>query len=427
MKKFKILEKEGLKYSKVSGDKNKIHIDELTGYNSIFGEKICHGSFVIIKFFKKINFYKIIKNKNFFTVNIKFLRHVKYSKELFIVKKKYIYEIYQENEKKIIINFSLNDNLEILKLKNSNKSYSISAVNKNNSYLETILSQINFLLNNLSCYVGTIFPGENSLINQININFNKNYDFDSKKIKIISKKLDKRLPIIINQLYFKNYNIQFNSLERPIVKKNLKVRNSILKKKIKNLKANVLIIGGSQGLGYDILQILKDNKKIIKFPTYYKNLLKDQSKDVIPFKFDIYKNIEKIDSLIIKYEPIKIYYFASPKIYFDNKLLPSIKKNYRYVFLEFPLKLLKRYKNRKISFFYPSTTNIIENKKSYYSKVKMEAEIKLGNFCTKNNIPIKIFRFPAINSRQSVSITNPHPKNLFEFLKDNPRIVDKIF
>ena len=29
------------------------------------------------------------------------------------------------------------------KLKNSNKSYSISAVNKNNSYLETILSQIN--------------------------------------------------------------------------------------------------------------------------------------------------------------------------------------------------------------------------------------------------------------------------------------------
>ena len=36
MKKFKILEKEGLKYSKVSGDKNKIHIDELTGYNSIF-------------------------------------------------------------------------------------------------------------------------------------------------------------------------------------------------------------------------------------------------------------------------------------------------------------------------------------------------------------------------------------------------------
>ena len=37
---FKIIENEGLKYSKISGDYNKIHIDEKTGYNSIFGEKI---------------------------------------------------------------------------------------------------------------------------------------------------------------------------------------------------------------------------------------------------------------------------------------------------------------------------------------------------------------------------------------------------
>jgi hypothetical protein len=37
---FTITENEGVKYSKISGDYNKIHIDEKTGYNSIFGEKI---------------------------------------------------------------------------------------------------------------------------------------------------------------------------------------------------------------------------------------------------------------------------------------------------------------------------------------------------------------------------------------------------
>ena len=52
---FTITENEGLKYSKISGDYNKIHIDEKTGYNSIFGEKICHGTLVITKIFKLIN------------------------------------------------------------------------------------------------------------------------------------------------------------------------------------------------------------------------------------------------------------------------------------------------------------------------------------------------------------------------------------
>jgi len=33
---FKITEEEGLNYSKVSKDKNKIHINNLVGYNSIW-------------------------------------------------------------------------------------------------------------------------------------------------------------------------------------------------------------------------------------------------------------------------------------------------------------------------------------------------------------------------------------------------------
>ena len=46
---FRVTDKEGLEYSHISGDKNKIHIDKLTSYNSYFGSKICRGTLVIIK------------------------------------------------------------------------------------------------------------------------------------------------------------------------------------------------------------------------------------------------------------------------------------------------------------------------------------------------------------------------------------------
>ena len=54
MKKLIISEIEGIKYSKESQDKNKIHLDYATGYNSIYGNKIVHGTLVILKFIKTI-------------------------------------------------------------------------------------------------------------------------------------------------------------------------------------------------------------------------------------------------------------------------------------------------------------------------------------------------------------------------------------
>ena len=71
---FKISQNNGKVFSSLSGDYNKIHIDELEGYNSMFGQNICHGSLVIIKFFE---FYRIdlkdpkFKNKLFPTFFIK--------------------------------------------------------------------------------------------------------------------------------------------------------------------------------------------------------------------------------------------------------------------------------------------------------------------------------------------------------------------
>ena len=56
MKEFKILENEGYDYSLESGDKNKIHLDDLTGYNSIFNHKIVYGTLIFYKFLKHLSF-----------------------------------------------------------------------------------------------------------------------------------------------------------------------------------------------------------------------------------------------------------------------------------------------------------------------------------------------------------------------------------
>ena len=81
MRHFKILSSEGKFFSKLSGDDNQIHLNDLAGYNSIFGEKICHGSLVVLKAFKIINLKKIINNAKRYYIKIIFFNI------LFIIKK----------------------------------------------------------------------------------------------------------------------------------------------------------------------------------------------------------------------------------------------------------------------------------------------------------------------------------------------------
>ena len=78
---FVIKKKEGILFSKISGDTNKIHTDNITGYNSIFGEKICHASLIIIKILKILDLKKLVKEFNEFSINVKFIKHFCYEKK----------------------------------------------------------------------------------------------------------------------------------------------------------------------------------------------------------------------------------------------------------------------------------------------------------------------------------------------------------
>ena len=124
---------------------------------------------------------------------------------------------------------------------------------------------------------------------------------------------------------------------------------------------------------------------------------------------------------------MRIYYLPSTKIYFDNKLSYNVIREYEDFFLKIPIEILKWCKGKNIIFFYPSTTNIGINRKSIYSKIKLKAENKIRIFCEKNKLNYNIHRFPAIYSRQSISILNTNPLSLTEYLRSNQKIINSIF
>ena len=67
-------------------------------------------------------------------------------------------------------------------------------------------------------YVGTIFPGENSLISRIKIFHSINKEDEKNTISINSKILSKGFPIINNYLKFKDYEVNFETIIRPTVR-----------------------------------------------------------------------------------------------------------------------------------------------------------------------------------------------------------------
>ena len=164
-----------------------------------------------------------------------------------------------------------------------------------------------------------------------------------------------------------------------------------------------LVIGGSQGLGKEYMEILKKNKKIKIYSTFLRNKCSTKQ-DINYLKLDI-MNIDEINNIKNIFSNnyknmFDLYYFASCKIKFENNLSKEDEKLQKYYFLDYPYFLIKSLKNFNFNFFYPSTSNIYDNPNSKYSKIKIIAESKLKKICSKYQINFKTFRFPKINRNQ---------------------------
>ena len=417
---FIIKENEAIKFSNISGDYNKIHTDNLVGYNSLYGQKICHGCLVIIKTFRIIKIKKDLLKLNKYEVSIKFYKHFVYNNKIIIKFKK--------NKNSIHIKLFQNKEIagEVEILKNVNFINVKKKIIRNRyQFKKEIIKRENIdnLLENISYYVGMVYPGENSLIKSININYDYNKSKDDKFLHIRSLKKDKRIPFIDNYMIYKDYFVNFESIERPKINVNLKKLNKNITKKLRLTKNNVLIIGASSGIGNDVLNMFCTNNKIKIIATYNKNKINFKNKNLKKIKIDVNTDLNKIIKIVDKNSPINIYYFATPKIYFDiqNRNLDRIYKKF---FINIPSTIIKTNKNLNNNFFYPSTTYI--NNKSSYSLTKLKGE-KIIKKINKNKIKINILKIDLINTKQNLSVLNYNVPNFRDLLNKNKEYQKKFF
>jgi len=415
---------EGTKFGKKSGDNNKIHLDYLTGYNSLFGDNIVHGCYVLIKFLE------LIKCKNYKYLKVNFYNGIFYESfiKVKIIKRnnnQHIYELIQDNEIKVHIEISIKDkNIPINELKKIlfRKNYLITKKIKKKFINKKIDSDLNLSLNFLTKYVGMIYPGKYSLISEIivmedNIVNNNNIEFKSSAIS--------RHNVIYNNFLYKKYNILFQTLIRPnLFTKTKKINSSVLNQ-IKNNKNNVLIIGGSSGIGNDLFRLFKINKKNKIIATFNQNRILNKKKNIVIKKINIEKNIDKIFSIIKLYKPLLVYYFATPKI----NLNINSKKNlelYNRFYVSMPIKIIKFCIKHKCYFFYPSTTFIDGNIKNLYVDSKKNAEKKIRKI-KNNKLFVNILRIPQINTKQNLSIIKRNLPYFSELICKKKNIRNMVF
>ncbi len=414
---FKVDQKDGIKFSNVSGDKNKIHLNNEFSKNSIYGKKICHGVLLILYFLKKIK----IENNGYNNFFFEFINATSYDRKIsvFLVKNtknKRLYLFKQESETKLKIQIEKKKYNSALK----NKNFREFEYKRKNYYKfkNPNFEKIKNLICFLSKYVGNVYPGEYSAINKIDIKLINKKRFN--KIKLSSKRLDPRFPLVLNTINYQNIVINFETSFLPKLSIKLKRPNQKIISMIKKLDNNTLIIGASSGIGKDILNLYSYNKNIKLIGTYYETKPKKLiTSNQLLIKFDVSQDLKKLPSLIKNYSIKNIYYFATPKIN-----LNSYNPNYKKFYIDYPIQIINNC-DKKINFFYPSTI-YIKNYKNYYTKVKLLAERKLTKLKKKFHNIIFV-RINEINTRQNLMLTKKNLLNFRDFLFKDIKLFKKTF
>ena len=424
---FSIKESEGVNFAKLSGDNNIIHIDKIAGYNSIYGYNIVHGVLVILKFLDKIKF-----KKNCSYIKVLFTKGFRYNSKIKIRrikrnKSKISYELIQQNNNKANIELGFSQkrhtirSLEKITFK---KKYLISKkIRKKftNSYVPV---ELKIALCYLTKYVGTVYPGKNSAISEINIFNNSINTIDEISINLASSLLAKGFPLIENRLIYKNYNIEFKTLIRPKLNIMLNKPDKKILKETNLINENILIIGGSSGIGNDLLKLFLNNKKIKIISTYYKNKINENRKNLIIKNVNVETDLKVIYKIIKKFEPIIIYYFPTPKIFFNLINDKNLIELYKKYFIHIPIKIIKYASNFQSKFFYPST--IYNNTLSPYSSIKLKAENEIVKL-RKLKTTINILKIPGVNTKQNLSLLSRKLPNFRDLISRDKKILNKVF
>jgi hypothetical protein len=342
------------RFSKKSGDNNKIHISREHAKKFFIKKPIVHGANILIKAFKQKNFLK----GNFNYLEILFKDFINIDEKFNINRNKNYLNVEGLYNNKIEIHKNIIQNIKYFNQKE-------------------IINELLFI----SKYIGNVSPGPNSLIQQIKFIYSEKY-IGKRALK--KRKINKN--VIIISYSYKNIIAEITAIKLKLYKQlssNSVFKNKKIIKLLKNKK--IIIYGKNSDLGNFLF-----NSNLKKFCKVYLLSSKNLSNDLLN------NDLKKI-------KPDFIFYFFSPKII--TGVSKKIDKNYINVFLNIPKKIFyiaSKYK-KKFKIFYPSTIFINKQEEYKYLKsyidVKKKAEIEFKKLTYKNTFFIT--RMPQLKTRSN--------------------------
>jgi len=400
------------KFSILSGDKNKIHLDKKIARRFFFKEPVVHGVNLVInsliEFFDHKDYNLDINELNIIFRN--FCLHneslvVNFKKNGLIIKGKFNEKVVAELNYNKIKKNKINVNLDSLS-KNIIKFYNLKK--KNYIYIKLFKDLIN-----ISKLIGNHSPGNKNFLHTIKLKKNKNNFKIGFSIKNITKNM------YLSEFISSGYESQI--ISSKLAELNLDSKNYLLNKKIKkNLKnKKILFFGSNSDIALALSMFFKNtNCKIFKYSL--KNFLKKSKKD---------KN--KLLRYLLKLNPNYIFYWSNPLIKNNSLKKTQLFKNYYDVYYsKFKIILDLLYKNKfKTLVFYPSSIFLNKYPKNSnfdsYIKAKKIAE----NLCKNHKYRKLIFyyRLPQFKTSSTYNLLGFYKgKNLYyiknfleNFLKKN--------
>ncbi|ARJ47471.1 MaoC/PaaZ C-terminal domain-containing protein [Candidatus Pelagibacter sp. RS39] len=328
-------------FSKLSGDKNPLHLDKKLSNYSQFQKPIVQGIQVLMYIFEKSLIKKITKNSN--SISVVF-------KNPIFIDEKIIFKIRKEKKNIIVIAKNLFQEKIIITFEILSESE--KEIFNTNTIIKNLLT--------LTKYVGN-FRNNLNIISTLDIKKNdkKNY----KKVIKLSKNFYK-FEHGLNDISLKSYFVSFKKkIEEKFDKKSkIKINKNFFENK------KILIIGGSSGLGRVLINYFLSNKILIDF-TYNKN---SRKLDFIKKKYKVpNKRIFKLNNLNLNLYKKKLskydifYFFPTSKIFSFNEKFFDYKKfdNFNLINIDFLLKIFKFIGNseEKKFFYVPSSKLAGEN------------------------------------------------------------------
>ena len=454
---------DGLFFAECSGDYNPIHIDPIVSRRFMFGEPIVHGLHMVLWALDVWFDKNELANVKIDTLNVTFPKAV-------VLEKTVTYKLVKEEEDLAVIEIAQNDVVcSKIKLKFSEakgnfsktlntgflkgvapkeipKELSFEKLKTTQGALDQYLDESSFsqvfpnvfkhvpkyhIANLLSAtrVIGMYCPGLNSLISSLEFTFDEN-DIKEERQKYNVTKFDDRFKMLFIDLVAKNFSGKVRTFMRPTPVDQLNYQDVAKHVKQDEFKGhNVLIVGGSRGLGEITTKILVAGGASVCF-TYNRGIVdaeKIENELILnntsakKLKLDVL-NPETYDSFLENdWVPTHCYYFATPFIFSGVKgvFSESLFKEFNTVYITAFIRLVSFLKEKGTkNYFYPSTVaidempdNMVEYTISKHSAQKMcEVLIK-----SDDSLKIKMYKFPRMETDQTVSFLPVKNHNPLEY------------